>query len=669
MNSDQSVPIIDGEFEMVRNMYHDVSRLIQKHRNVDVPAMSLQAAAARAEVAERLSTLGPPPHFRLIDCTSTCEQNRVVLVDGHAHQDRYTAISHTWGEEVYGVFDCECACVCSATVPPRCSDKRCPGAAAHGQRHNVVIGDILKMCERVKKAGSEFMWHDGVCIAQHNAIEVEETIMHMGWIYAHAADTVIFLDYVGKPMALLSFDESYVIRWYTRVWTLQEAILSRRRRYCIRVSPHFHETPDFFNGPYSSMEEYRKAKVAYFSNNGYCKSSTIMTDFEAKLADCYEDDSCIAVIEEEELWSQIISLYAQVVYLKKYILIVLSKTGPDVDAVKVQKWFTGLHVWVTLFKEQVFKFPSLPIVLQSCALFRESKHEGDRINSVLGLAGITDFVAPKVGNFEASSIEFFKRAGQELIQEAMFWVNAPWTADDACRRHTWLPCLSRPIFSDYYYPEQLWHVVENDGDQSFSVQVKAPCHRLVPIWAQISCSILKMRTPEHLFRCVVLENGMLELTGPIIWSLAVQFTLATEDNSGLPHMNLEHEHLYANCNILSVDVAAATTVGTPGQAAFAKASGTLLGRVRFPLDMGNMQFKEQILGKPVIQGRLVERGSSFLAHLVFAQYRSPALIVQGEDLEAPVSKIGIFLAHPNFHWLIHDRKLCCATTLNRLVIV
>lgn len=662
-----SVLVLDGEFEMVNTMYHDVSLLLAKHANVDVEAMKAQAAAGRDEVAERLSTnLGPPPQFRLIDCKSTSEQNRVVLVDGHARQDSYTAISHTWGEEIYGVFNCECACVCSSMVP-RCCGEPCPGAAAHGERHSVVIGDILKMCERVKKAGSEFVWHDGVCIAQHNEKEVQETIRHMGWIYAHAADTVIFLDYVGKPMALLPLDKPYLTRWYRRVWTVQEALLARRRRYCIRMAPHFHETPpDFFNGPYSSVEEYYEAKLAYFSNNGYCESSTTMEDFEAKLAHCYEDDSCIAVIEEEQFWNQLISLYAQVLYLDKYLLIVLSKPRSNCDVLKVEKWFTGLHAWITHFKEQVFKFPSLSHVLTSCALFRESKHEGDRINSILGLAGITDFVAPKDGNFEASSIEFLKRADQELIPEVMFWVNASWTEDHACRRHTWLPRLSTPIFCDYYYPEKLWHVVEND--QSFFVQVKTPCHRLIPIWAQFSCSILRLRTPEQLFRCVVLENGMLELTGPIIWSLAVQFTLTSEDNSGLPSMNVDNEHLHRNCNILSMDVAEARAVGTPGQATFAKASSTLLGRVRFPLDMGDMEFKEQILGRPVIEGRMVEKGSSFLAHLVFAQYRSPALIVQGEDLEAPVSKIGIFLAHSNFHWLIHERNLCCTTILSRLVI-
>lgn len=194
---------------------------------------------SRAEVVKNLAPVGPPRQFRVIDCKSTMEAKKVVLRDWHDASVRgYTTVSHTFFgmDDVYTVFNCECASNCLAEVP-RCSREPCPG---HNERHWKTVGDILNMCEILMVAGADYAWHDGVCIAQHDRAEVEESMNHMGWIYAFAKETVIFLHYVGNPIAPIRGDPhpvtgDYGSRWHTRVWTIQEAAISTRRRYCVRV--------------------------------------------------------------------------------------------------------------------------------------------------------------------------------------------------------------------------------------------------------------------------------------------------------------------------------------------------------------------------------------------------------------------------------------------------
>eukprot|EP00250_Pteridium_aquilinum_P035273 c9054_g1_i1 orf=1-1299(-) len=399
---------IEKQVNLLNILYQGESSLNQDICDLNVEALKSECALKRDEAAQRLSEPGPPPQFRLIDCKSTCDRKRVVLVDWlHDEQYRYTAISHTWGEDAYAVFNCECACDCSRCIIPRYDSrtKPCSGTEAHDPLHTEVIGGILKMCERLMGAGCEFLWHDGVCIAQHNEEEVTETIRHMGWVYANASDTIIFLHNVGNPMSLLPLQKPYKTRWNTRVWTLQEAALSRRRRYCIRLV-HFCKPPDdFFMGFYHSAEEYSQAKLACISEGGHLSvmSSTLRKDFETKLEQCYQDDSCIAVLEEEQFWSHLLSLWAQVQYLCKCMLVFPSETSLMDFEERESKWLSSLKTWIMILVTELFEFPDLFAVILVCARYRESKHEGDRINSLLGLAGITDFVAPKDGEFEAST--------------------------------------------------------------------------------------------------------------------------------------------------------------------------------------------------------------------------------------------------------------------------
>lgn len=217
------------------------------------------------------AALQPPQMLRVIDIEATCRQGEsVVLIDYCAddsvQQVGYTTISHTYGMEIYEAFDYPCASECSAKICPHCSNKACPhqdyasslvGASSEKQKR--VVNDILS------KTGVNYAWHDGACIAQHDEAEVEETIKHMGWIYANAKETVIFLHYVGSPMAPIrnSNDRNELCcHWHTRVWTLQEAALSKCRQYCVRVGPL---------GDCQSMKEFEEKKALWYGDD----SSTI----------------------------------------------------------------------------------------------------------------------------------------------------------------------------------------------------------------------------------------------------------------------------------------------------------------------------------------------------------------------------------------------------------
>lgn len=54
---------------------------------------------------------------------------------------------------------------------------------------------------------------------------------------------------------------------------------------------------------------------------------------------------------------------------------------------------------------------------------RQSKHNSDHIASILGLAGVIDFMALTDGSLEASTIEFVKRPAHEGLRDVVFRVN------------------------------------------------------------------------------------------------------------------------------------------------------------------------------------------------------------------------------------------------------
>lgn len=606
---------------------------------------------SRNEFISRL-TMGPPQQFRVIECKSTIEEQRVVLLDWHEglQVTGYTAVSHTYGMEVYSVFDCECTTKCLAKVP-RCSGKPCPGHGQNGSKehwksvgdclqkvcfasrdlfrgrgrkdktHWKIVGDILKMCQVLMAAGAEYVWHDGVCIAQHNQAEVEDSIKHMGWIYANAKDTVIFPHYVGSFMAPIRHDGDLVSRWQTRVWTLQEAAVSRCRRYCVRVS----------------------------AGVDHCQS---LQELEGEVANWYKDESNIAVIEEDLFWQRLVELRR---VLERLLEI---EANPVAIPVGAGKWLMCIDQWIETLLLTCFMFPSVEDALHFCSR-RDSKHEGDRINSILALAGVTDFVAPKDDNVEASTMEFFKRQGQRGLALAVFSCNSsPVDIEADRKRHSWVPSLSKRLL--------------------------VPMRNSIPGF-------------EHLFamQCTnflhyeLLWNGTIQLTGHMACILA-HFTPKRSGGGALqafgqPMMMPKHQN---NVAIAVDELAMDLCFSSACYIALAHASSLELGKAFIPwrlvIDGTSKNPQAPVFNAPVIMGREIQDGESFSGHLLFPvaglshkpnpksahvqdMASMPALLVTG-DFQSQVRKLGSFQVFAPLKDILL-KNLTHATMLEKLVIV
>ncbi|MCO5563550.1 hypothetical protein L7F22_017195 [Adiantum nelumboides] len=376
----------------------------------------------------------------MIDCKSSVERSRVVVVDWHdeCYNDMpYTAVSHTYGMEVYDVFDCACAAEyigTRQTSKPRSSRPICPGHASTSNGDNPyvrVVKDILGMCQVLwEKGGAQYVWHDGVCIAQHDQEEVDETIKHMGWIYSTAKDTIIFLHYVGTPMAPISHNPLQSgSRWHTRVWTIQEAAVSQRRRYCICMG---------------------------FSSIFHCNS---FEDLERELA-CWHDESSSQVVVVEEAEFRIL-VFELAELLGRLMNDFLSQSKGMAPPDLACMWVICIEGLIGRLRMSCTLFPTLLTALELCGL-SESKHKGDRISSITTLAGLKNFVVPKSGDiFELSTIEFFKSQGQAGLATALFVGNLEEHRRPQPWKHSWLPDLTNPLAScDIRRPETFLHVAQ-----------------------------------------------------------------------------------------------------------------------------------------------------------------------------------------------------------------
>lgn len=220
-----------------------------------------------------------------------------------------------------------------------------------------------------------------------------------------------------------------------------------------------------------------------------------LQEFEEKIALWYRDDSSeVAVIEEDRYWKILEELHAVIVPL------CLLTTNA-----KAWKWCGCLIDWMDTLRYTCFQFPSVTIALEMCSN-RHSKHEGDRINNILVLSGVKDFVAPKDINVEVSTIEFFRRQGQQGLARAVFTANLMFKSLDMDgRHHTWVPMLSNPLKSVYeaiHMPAHLGDILGNgvDGGTVFISSV------------------------ENFIGFTVLEDGKIQLRGELA-CVAVKFTV------------------------------------------------------------------------------------------------------------------------------------------------
>lgn len=85
---------------------------------------------------------------------------------------------------------------------------------------------LLKFCEKARMDyGCEYVWTDTCCINKESSTELEEAILSMGVWYSEAGVCIVHL---GNSTTLEDFMED---PWFTRGWTLQELLLSRKIRF------------------------------------------------------------------------------------------------------------------------------------------------------------------------------------------------------------------------------------------------------------------------------------------------------------------------------------------------------------------------------------------------------------------------------------------------------
>ncbi|MCO5610187.1 hypothetical protein L7F22_064423 [Adiantum nelumboides] len=459
--------------ETALELFDSTRSIDPQHKRVLTALMEKSTWQQRLDLVQKLD-LHPPKFLRLIDCKSSVQQGQVILVD-LSEEMGYTALSHTYGMGVYEVFDCPCASDYRGAYKPRCNPALNCCAMQGGEQtsetsdvkvddltHKKVVGHILRMCETLLQNGlaTNYIWHDGVCIAQFDASEVQQTIEHMGWIYANAFETVIFLQYAGAPMAPIRPDGDLVARWHTRVWTLQEAVLSPARRYCVRLGHNL------------------------IGDDGIKKRGQTFAEFKANLAAWYEEEtSTVCVLEEKRFlalvvvlmqampkhpWSEsaplgpvlageeqseeaallvshwLKGLMDEDTFLSALLASSPNSLGPSEyqlasdevnrwietsvlgrlirDRVVLDAWRSCLHDLYEEVVARALRLPDLESALEICSN-RESKHEGDRINSILALAEVKDFTAAKDDDLEKSTIEFLKRQGKKGLASAIFLTN------------------------------------------------------------------------------------------------------------------------------------------------------------------------------------------------------------------------------------------------------
>ncbi|MCO5581888.1 hypothetical protein L7F22_035777 [Adiantum nelumboides] len=569
--------------------------------------------------------LKPPPVMRVIDIEATCKEaeRRVVLLDywahEHAQQWGYSAISHTYGMEVYSVFNCSCATSCSSAsmTCPRCWDKPCPhldmpeSDASKDQRR--VVDDILRMCTILKNAGVMYAWHDGVCIAQFDEEnELNETIQHMGGLYANAKETIIFLHYVGNPIAPIKHDGVIQSRWQSRVWTLQEAAFSQNRRYCVRVcraglSPFSAGMPQI-----RSLEEFDAATALWYKEDTSQIEVIDEKSFLLMLGEVGRGlfplffDHCASLSAEsrqlsESEWAA--SLRQQVwMWIKGYV------------------WFRCIQSLIEAVMMTCLHIPTIDVAIRLCSA-RDSKHVGDRINSILALTQVTGFVAPKEEGMEASILEFYLRQGWHGMRRALLSINVDVKEEDMhflaeVRRHQWLPLLWREL-------------------ASVSVVLHGPvCFQ------------------------VLQESGRLELTGAKLLCVGVKFMVnlgtslldnVDEELQELDLLNVEECVDTMTLEMELMQVGSTTTslrarlgVSLTGAAPSGAAGSCGTKKVQVYVGDATFTWYERQLSAGIMIGgaRQVTTGEAFQAHLV--------LPMVGEDLQAESARLAVQLSQAEF---------------------
>jgi hypothetical protein len=138
-----------------------------------------------------------------------------TLVFKPASDWNFCIVSHTWGTFPAWTFVCDL------------SGKNMEVSAFRKT-------DLTTAAKCIYKVGYEWCWIDNICIDQNSIEEKQREITSMGLYYRSAMKCLVFtggLHNVGE----IVYNNYTVPRWHNRVWTLQEAVLSKDAAYVYRV--------------------------------------------------------------------------------------------------------------------------------------------------------------------------------------------------------------------------------------------------------------------------------------------------------------------------------------------------------------------------------------------------------------------------------------------------
>lgn len=94
--------------------------------------------------------------------------------------------------------------------------------------------NLTRAAHCIRKLGFEWSWIDTICIDQNSIIEKQREIKNMGDYYTNAKQCLVFTGGLHNIGHLL-YDDYSVPFWHSRVWTLQEAVLSKNAVYLYKV--------------------------------------------------------------------------------------------------------------------------------------------------------------------------------------------------------------------------------------------------------------------------------------------------------------------------------------------------------------------------------------------------------------------------------------------------
>lgn len=144
--------------------------------------------------------------LRVFDLCHFCEFGRIKFVTPTSW-NMFTVVSHTWKEGV-----------------PEWYGPKKPWPSNKYMRYWGFSKDDLNLAAKILVAlGNRYCWIDNICIDQDSEEEKSREINRMGSFFSNPSTCYVFPNGLGEVEGITQ----KAPRWYSRVWTMQEVILSK----------------------------------------------------------------------------------------------------------------------------------------------------------------------------------------------------------------------------------------------------------------------------------------------------------------------------------------------------------------------------------------------------------------------------------------------------------